>query len=161
MSSVPLTAGGMKKLQAELDHLKREARPEIITAIAEAREHGDLKENAEYHAAKEQQSFIEGRINHLEQTLSMAQVIDVTKIPNEGRVIFGTTVELLNLDTNRTHTYMLVGHEEADISEGKLSIASPLARALVGNEVDDEVVVASPDQDETVYRILKIEHLGE
>jgi len=161
MANMPMTASGVKKLRAELDHLKRQARPEVIAAIAEAREHGDLRENAEYHAAKEQQSFIEGRIRHLDHVLSVAQVIDIMKLPNEGRVIFGVTDEVLNLDTQQRSTYTLVGHEEADISEHKLSIASPLARALIGHEVGDEVVVSMPDQEEAVYEICKVEHLGD
>ncbi len=161
MQKVPFTAGGMKKIRAELEHLKKEARPKVIDAIAEARAHGDLKENAEYHAAKEQQSFIEGRIRYLDQIISAAQIIDVTTIPNEGRVIFGVTVDIKHLESEELSQYTIVGHEEADISDHKLSVNSPLARAMIGHDVGEEVMVSTPEKGEAYYEILKVEHLGD
>lgn len=144
MNKVPLTARGAEKLQAELKKLKSEDRPRIIQAIAEAREHGDLKENAEYHAAKEQQSFAEGRIQEIEAKLSNAQIIDVTTMTNNGKVIFGATVELLDLDSDAQTVYQIVGEDEADIKEGRISVGSPIARALIGKTEGDEVTVAAP-----------------
>ena len=125
MNKVPMTVAGERSLREELDHLKSEARPQVIAAIAEAREHGDLKENAEYHAAREQQGFIEGRIQEIESKLSVAQVIDVTKLPKTGKVIFGVTVSLMNLDTDAEVTYRIVGEDEADIKSGRISVTSP------------------------------------
>lgn len=144
MSKVPLTARGAEKLREELNHLKYEERPRIIEAIAEAREHGDLKENAEYHAAREQQSFVEGRIKDIEGKLSNAQVIDVTTLPNNGRVIFGATVELIDLETDEELTYRIVGEDEADIKQGLLSVQSPFARALIGKEEGDVAAFEAP-----------------
>ena len=144
MNKVPLTARGAEKLQAELKKLKSEDRPRIIQAIAEAREHGDLKENAEYHAAKEQQSFAEGRIQEIEAKLSNAQIIDVTSMTNNGKVIFGATVELLDLENDEQTIYQIVGEDEADIKEGRISVGSPIARALIGKNEGDEVTVAAP-----------------
>lgn len=144
MNKVPLTARGAEKLQAELKKLKSEDRPRIIQAIAEAREHGDLKENAEYHAAKEQQSFAEGRIQEIEAKLSNAQIIDVTTMTNNGKVIFGATVELLDLENDEQTVYQIVGEDEADIKEGRISVGSPIARALIGKTEGDEVTVAAP-----------------
>ncbi|MEL6446792.1 MAG: transcription elongation factor GreA [Pseudomonadota bacterium] len=144
MNKVPLTARGAEKLQAELKKLKSEDRPRIIQAIAEAREHGDLKENAEYHAAKEQQSFAEGRIQEIEAKLSNAQIIDVTSMTNNGKVIFGATVELLDLESDEQTVYQIVGEDEADIKEGRISVGSPIARALIGKTEGDEVTVAAP-----------------
>ena len=144
MNKVPLTARGAEKLQAELKKLKSEDRPRIIQAIAEAREHGDLKENAEYHAAKEQQSFAEGRIQEIEAKLSNAQIIDVTSMTNNGKVIFGATVELLDLENDEQAIYQIVGEDEADIKEGRISVGSPIARALIGKNEGDEVTVAAP-----------------
>ncbi|MEO0346010.1 MAG: transcription elongation factor GreA [Pseudomonadota bacterium] len=144
MNKVPLTARGAEKLQAELKKLKSEDRPRIIQAIAEAREHGDLKENAEYHAAKEQQSFAEGRIQEIEAKLSNAQIIDVTTMTNNGKVIFGATVELLDLESDEQTVYQIVGEDEADIKEGRISVGSPIARALIGKTEGDEVTVAAP-----------------
>lgn len=161
MTKMPITAAGLKKLRVELEHLKKEARPNVIEAIAEARAHGDLKENAEYSAAKEQQSFIEGRIRHLEHVVSSSQVIDIANIPNEGRVIFGVTVDVMNIDTEQKSCYTIVGPEEADISEHKLSVSSPLARALIGHDVGEEVEVVTPDDEVAVYKILKVEHISE
>lgn len=157
MNTMPITPDGMKKLQLELEHLKKEARPAIIEAIAEAREHGDLKENAEYHAAKERQSFVEGRIMHLEHVVSSSQIIDLNQLPKDGKVVFGTTVTIINLDTDREVRYTLVGHEEADIADHKLSIASPLAKALVGHYQGDEVEVQTPD-DSTAYEIIRVDY---
>lgn len=147
MNKVPMTVAGERSLREELDHLKSEARPQVIAAIAEAREHGDLKENAEYHAAREQQGFIEGRIQEIESKLSVAQVIDVTKLPKTGKVIFGVTVSLMNLDTDAEVTYRIVGEDEADIKSGRISVTSPIARALIGKEEGDVVVVKTPGGD--------------
>ena len=144
MNKVPLTLKGAEKLKAELQKLKSEDRPRIIAAIAEAREHGDLKENAEYHAAREQQGFIEGRIKEIEAKLANAQVIDVTKMGADGRVVFGSTVVLHDLDKDREVTYQIVGEDEADIDHGMVSITSPIARALIGKEEGDVVAVQTP-----------------
>ncbi|ATH76756.1 transcription elongation factor GreA [Vreelandella olivaria] len=158
MNKVPMTVAGEKSLRDELNHLKSEARPQVIAAIAEAREHGDLKENAEYHAAREQQGFIEGRIQEIESKLSGAQVIDVTKLPKTGKVIFGVTVSLLNLDSDTSVTYRIVGEDEADIKAGRISVTSPIARALIGKEEGDVVVVKTPGGD-VEYEIESVEHL--
>ncbi|QIT54252.1 transcription elongation factor GreA [Aquisalimonas sp. 2447] len=144
MSKVPLTARGAEKLREELNRLKYEERPRIIEAIADAREHGDLKENAEYHAAREQQSFTEGRIKDIEAKLSNAQIIDVTSMPNNGRVIFGATVDLVDVDTEEALTYRIVGEDEADIKQGLLSVQSPFARALIGKDEGDIAAVEAP-----------------
>lgn len=144
MARIPMTKSGAAKLHNELERLKKEERRKIIAAIAEARAHGDLKENAEYHAAKEKQSFIEGRIIDLESKLSNAQIIDVSELTNTGRVIFGATVELLNEDTQEKIIYRIVGDDEADIKVGKISISSPIARALIGKEAGDIVDVETP-----------------
>src|SRR5699024_7406769 len=132
MSKVPLTVNGAEKLQAELTRLKTQERPRVIQAIAEAREHGELKENAEYHAAREQHSFIEGRIAEIEGKLSNAQVIDVTTIATDGRVIFGATVDVEDAETGDEVSYQIVGEDEADIKQGLISVGSPIARALIG-----------------------------
>ena len=134
MNKVPLTVQGAEQLRAELDQLKSVERPKVIQAIAEARAHGDLKENAEYHAAREQQSFIEGRIAEIEGKLSNSQVIDVTKLPQTGKIVFGVTVGLSNEETGDEVTYQIVGDDEADIQAGKISISSPIARALIGKQ---------------------------
>lgn len=144
MSTIPMTAKGAQRLREELSRLKSEDRPRIIQAIAEARAHGDLKENAEYHAAKEQQGFCEGRIAELEAQLSSAQIIDVSKLNASGKVVFGTTVDLLELETEKEVTYQIVGDLEADINQNRISISSPVARALIGKEEGDEVVVKAP-----------------
>ena len=144
MQQIPMTVRGAEQLREELDFLKNVRRPEIIKAIAEAREHGDLKENAEYHAAREQQGFCEGRIQEIEGKLSNAQVIDVTKMPNNGKVIFGATVMLLNTDTDEELTYRIVGDDEADIKSGLISVNSPIARGLIGKELDDTVNITTP-----------------
>lgn len=153
-----MTAAGEKALREELDKLKGVERPRIVQAIAEARAQGDLRENAEYQYAKEEQGFIEGRIVEIEGKLSNAQVIDVTQIPESGKVIFGTTVELMNLDTDEEITYQIVGDDEADIKHKKISVYSPIARALVGKEVDDVVVVQTPNGD-VEYEICAVKHL--
>lgn len=144
--SYPMTVKGAKKLQTELKHLKSVERPKIISAIAEARAHGDLRENAEYHAAKESQGFIEGRIQDVEGKLAHAQIIDVTKIKNDGRIIFGATVTLLKFesDSQTKVTYQIVGEDESDIKSGKLAVTAPMARALIGKEVYDVVEVNTP-----------------
>ena len=147
MNKVPMTVAGEQSLREELNQLKSVERPRVINAIAEAREHGDLKENAEYHAAREQQGFIEGRIQEIEAKLSMSQVIDVTKMPQTGKVIFGATVELLNLGNDEEVRYQIVGEDEADIKAGKISVSSPIARALIGKEQDETVIVKTPGGD--------------
>jgi len=144
MNKVPLTAQGAEKLREELNELKTVARPKVIQAIAEAREHGDLKENAEYHAAREQQSFIEGRIQEIEAKLSNASIIDVTTLSADGKVVFGTTVDLIAEDSGDEVTYQIVGEDEADIKAGKISINSPIARALIGKQEGDIAQVQAP-----------------
>ncbi len=158
MDKVPLTVKGADKLHEELDELKNVVRPRIITAISEAREHGDLKENAEYHAAREQQSFTEGRIADIEAKLSNAQIIDVTAIDTDGKVIFGATVEIEDLDTEEKVTYQIVGVDEADIKEGRISVGSPIARSLIGKEVEDVVTVKAPVGDKE-FEIISIQYI--
>ncbi|NNJ91159.1 MAG: transcription elongation factor GreA [Gammaproteobacteria bacterium] len=144
MSKVPLTVRGAEKLREELNELKTIKRPAVITAIAEAREHGDLKENAEYHAAREQQSFIEGRIKDIEGKLSHAQIIDVKTLNANGKVVFGATVDVEDLDKEEEITYQIVGEDEADIKQGMISITSPLARSLIGKEEGEVAVLDAP-----------------
>lgn len=144
MNKEPITIHGAEKLQEELKRLKSVDRPRVIEAIAEARAHGDLKENAEYHAARDQQSFIEGRIKDIEGKLSNATIIDVTKIDANGKVVFGSTVVVADDDTGAEVTYQIVGHDEADIKCNKISISSPIARALIGKVQDDVVDVQTP-----------------
>jgi transcription elongation factor GreA len=139
-----MTADGAKKLRDELEQLKSVDRPRIIKSIAEAREHGDLKENAEYHAAREQQSFCEGRIQDIEGKLSNAQIIDVTKLTNNGKVVFGSTVTILNTETEEETTYRIVGDDEANIKEQLISVNSPIARGMIGKELDDIVSIQTP-----------------
>lgn len=139
-----MTNQGAELLKQELHELKTTKRPKVIEAIAEARSHGDLKENAEYHAAKESQGFIEGRISEIEAKLAKAQIIDVSKMLNHGKVIFGATVGLINTCTNESLVYQIVGEDEADIKQGKISVASPIARALIGKEEGDVVEVQTP-----------------
>lgn len=158
MKRVPMTVAGEKMLREELADLKSVQRPAVIAAIAEAREHGDLKENAEYHAAREQQGFIEGRIRELEYKLSQAQVINVTEIPHTGKVIFGTTVDLINIDTDEEVRYQIVGDDEADIKQRKISVNSPIARALVGKEEGDIAAVQTPSG-MTEYEIVEVAHI--
>ncbi len=157
MTKVPMTLEGHKKLTVELERLKNAERPRIIAAISEARAHGDLKENAEYHAAREQQGFIEGRIRELESKLSNAHVIDVSKLMNAGKVVFGSTVTLSHMNDESQVTYQIVGEDEADIKQRKVSVSSPLARALIGKNVNDEVVVKTP-QGDIAYEIVAVEY---
>jgi transcription elongation factor GreA len=158
MRRAPITSKGAAKLKSDLRTLKTVARPTVINAIAEARAHGDLKENAEYHAAKEQQSFIEGRIAEIESGLAGAEVIDPTAVRANGRVVFGATIELLNLSTEGDVGYQIVGDLEADISAGLISISSPIARALIGKQVGDVAVVVAP-AGETEYEIIALQYL--
>ena len=158
MSKVPLTATGAVKLREELQRLKSVERPRIINAIAEARAHGDLKENAEYHAAKEQQSFIEGRIADVENQLANAQIIDVTTLNPNGKVVFGTTVDLVDEETGDQVTYQIVGDLEADIKQGKISVSSPIARALIGREEGDVAGVKAPAGDRH-YEIMAVHYI--
>lgn len=158
MQKVPMTVAGEKALREELEQLKKVERPKVIASIAEAREHGDLKENAEYHAAREQQGFIEGRIQDIEGKLSNAQVIDVTALPKTGKVIFGVTVKLIDVDTEEEKTYQIVGEDEADIPNGKISSGSPIARALIGKEEGDVVVVKVPSG-EIEYEIDEVQYI--
>lgn len=144
MQKTPMTAEGAEKLRAELNELKTDKRPKVIAAIAEAREHGDLKENAEYHAAREQQGFIEGRIKEIEAKLSLAQIIDVKTLNANGKVVFGSTVDVLDIDTDEETRYQIVGEDEADIKAGKISVGSPIARGLIGKTEGDEVSLAVP-----------------
>jgi len=153
MEKIPLTRAGFDKIDAELKHLKTVERPAIIEAISEAREHGDLSENAEYHSAKEKQSFIEGRIKELEGVISLADVIDPTRL--SGPIKFGATVDLVDEDTEEKKTYQIVGEYEADIENGRLNIRSPLARALIGKEVGYSIEVQTPGG-EKAYEILRI-----
>ncbi len=157
MNKVPMTVQGEQALREELEQLKKVDRPRISQAIADAREHGDLKENAEYHAAREQQSFTEGRIMDIEGKLSHAQVIDVSTIPHTGKVIFGVTVDLLNVETDDTVTYRIVGDDEADAKQNLISVNSPIARALIGKEEGDVVLVRAPGGD-IEYEIDEVRH---
>lgn len=156
MEKIPLTRAGHSALSDELKQLKSVERPAVIRAIAEAREHGDLSENAEYHAAREKQSFIEGRVKELEGILSLAEVIDTAKL--SGAIKFGATVKLVDEDTDEERTYQIVGEPEADIEAGKLNIRSPLARALIGKEEGDSVEVRTPGGDKS-YEILSVSYL--
>jgi len=157
-SRVPMTVRGEKLLREELQKLKTIERPRIIDAIAEARAHGDLKENAEYHAAREQQGFTEGRIKEIEAKLSNVQVIDVTRVEHNGRVVFGTTVTLLNIDTQNKITYQIVGEDEANINEKRISIGSPIARSIIGKYEGDNSEVRTPEG--TVnYEIIQVEYI--
>ena len=158
MSKVPMTVRGAELLRKELQRLKSEDRPQVIQAIAEARAHGDLKENAEYHAAKEQQGFIEGRIKEIEGKLSHIQVIDVTEVDARGKVVFGATVELLDVQTGTETTYKIVGEDEADIGSGLISYTSPIARALIGKDEGEEVSFSAPAGDKE-YEIIEVKYL--
>jgi transcription elongation factor GreA len=154
----PLTLRGAEALRLELRRLKSESRPNVIKAIAEARAHGDLSENAEYHAAREQQSFIEGRILEIEGKLGAAEIIDVTALPRTGRVVFGATVDLEDEDNGSKVTYQIVGEDEADIKAGRISVGSPIARALVGKEQGDVVQVTAPNGTRS-YEIVQVHYL--
>ena len=158
MNKVPLTKSGAQALKVELTKLKGEDRPKVIQAIAEAREHGDLKENAEYHAAREQQGFIEGRIKEIEGKLGNAQVIDVSTLPQNGRVVFGTTVTVVDTESDEELKYKIVGEDEADLSRGMISSTSPVARALIGKEVDDVALVQVPAGTRE-FEIVEVEYL--
>lgn len=158
MTRFPITVNGAKRLRQELHILKSVERPKIINAIAEARAHGDLRENAEYHAAKEQQGFIEGRIAEIESRLSNAQVIDTSKLSADGRVVFGATVELSVVETAEEVRYQIVGEMEADVDSGLVSISSPIARALIGKDEGDTVTVTTP-KGEVEYEILSVQYL--
>ena len=154
----PITAKGAQRLREELDHLKSVKRPRVITAIAEAREHGDLKENAEYHAAREEQGFIEGRIKQLEGELSHAEVIDITKLAAGSKIVFGATVTLADVETDEEKRYQIVGDLEADIKQGLIAISSPLARALIGKLEGDSVTIDAPDGQRD-YEVVSVAYL--
>ena len=158
MQKNPMTVEGEKALRQELDSLKTSKRPAIIEAIAIAREHGDLKENAEYHAAREQQSFVEGRIQDIEGKLSHSQVIDISQMPAGHRVVFGCTVVIINVQTDEISKYRIVGDDEADVNAGKISYLSPMAKALIGKEVGDVVQVITPSG-EVEYEIDKVDYI--
>jgi len=157
MNKSPMTAQGAQKLRDELHHLKTVTRPQIIQAIAEAREHGDLKENAEYHAAREQQSFVEGRIVEIENKLAYAEIIDVKNLNAGGKVVFGATVDLHDVDADEAVTYQIVGDDEADIKANLISISSPIARALIGKEEGDIAVVQAPSGQKE-YEIVEVKY---
>ncbi len=157
MNRVPLTVKGAEKLRAELDELKNVKRPQIIEAIATARAHGDLKENAEYHAAREQQSFAEGRIKEIEGKLSNAEIIDVTKLNANGKVVFGTTVVLAEEETDNEVTYTIVGEDEADIKLNLISVTSPIARAMIGKE-EGEIAVVDAPAGQKEYEIVEVRY---
>ena len=158
MNKVPMTVEGAEALRKELEQLKKVDRPRIVQAIAEAREHGDLKENAEYHAAREQQGFCEGRIQEIEGKLASAQIIDVRQIPCGDKVIFGSTVDIINLDTEDTVTYKIVGDDEANVKDNKISINSPIARGLIGKEIGDVALIRTPGG-EVEYEIDGVRHI--
>lgn len=158
MTREPLTARGAQQLRRELEDLKSVQRPRVIAAIADARAHGDLKENAEYHAAKDQQGFIEGRISEIEDRLGRAEVIDPARLAAGGKVVFGATVKLVNVDTDEEVTYQVVGVDEADIKQGRVSFRAPLARAMIGREVGDQVLVPAPGG-EQAYEILAVDYI--
>lgn len=158
MRRPPMTKVGAERLRKELDHLKKVKRPEVIEAIAEARAHGDLKENAEYHAAREQQGFIEGRIKELEGALSASEVIDVSSLKVAPRIVFGATVELEDLDNDTQVTYQIVGDLESDIKVGLISVSSPIARALIGKEEGDEISVEAPGGTRE-YDVISVKYL--
>jgi len=159
MVQYPMTAKGAETLRSELENLKSVKRPEIVAAIAEAREHGDLKENAEYHAAREQQGFCEGRIQDIEAKLSNAQIIDVSKLNNTGKVIFGATVTIVNIDTDEEVTYRIVGDDEADIKKNLISVNSPIARGLIGKMLDDEIAIVTPGGT-MEYEIIDVQYIA-
>ena len=153
----PMTVEGEKRLREELAYRKGELRKEIVEAIAEARAHGDLKENAEYHAAREQQSFNEGRILEIEGKLADAQIVDVSKLSPSDKVIFGSTIHLWDVDEEKEIFYKIVGEDEADLKDNKISVMSPIARALIGKSLDDTVTVSTPSGDNE-YEIVKVEY---
>lgn len=157
MQKHPMTAQGAELLKQELHRLKYVDRPRIVEAIAVARAHGDLKENAEYHAAREQQSFNEGRIQELEAKLSNAQIVDISKLTNNGKVVFGATVTICQIENDKERTFQIVGEDEADIKVNKISYSSPIARALIAKQVDDTVIVQTPDGP-VEYEIISVEY---
>ena len=159
MQKIPMTVEGEAALRVELEKLKKEDRPTVIQAIAEAREHGDLKENAEYHAAREQQGFIEGRIQDIESKLSLSQVVDISQMPEGDRVIFGSTVTIINTETDEELKYRIVGDDEADVKAGMISYQSPIARALISKEIGDVVNVHTPGG-EVEYEIDDVSYSG-
>jgi transcription elongation factor GreA len=159
MQKIPMTVEGEAALRIELEKLKKEDRPAVIHAIAEAREHGDLKENAEYHAAREQQGFIEGRIQDIESKLSLCQVVDISQMPEGDRVIFGSTVTIINTETDEELSYKIVGDDEANVKDGKISYQSPIARALISKEIGDVVNVHTPGG-EVEYEIDDVSYSG-
>ncbi|GAA4876170.1 transcription elongation factor GreA [Ferrimonas pelagia] len=158
MSQVPMTVRGAEQLREELEHLKFTRRPAITAAIASARELGDLKENAEYHAAREEQGMTEARVRDIEGKLGVAQIIDVTKMANNGKIIFGATATLVNVDTDEEVTYRIVGDDEADLKNNLISVNSPVARAMIGKELDDAVIVKAPSGD-IEYEVIKVEYI--
>ncbi|MCF6766662.1 transcription elongation factor GreA [Thiotrichales bacterium 19S3-7] len=158
MQRIPMTVSGEKQLKDELDKLKFEVRPKVVEAIAEARAHGDLKENAEYHAAREQQGFVEGRIRDIEFKLANAQIIDIAKLPSSDKVVFGSTITLLNCETDEEKVYQIVGEDEADLKLSKISVSSPIARALIGKFEGDVVEVTTPGG-VTEYEISEVKYL--
>lgn len=159
MQKHPMTVEGAEALREELNRLKSVDRPRIIEAIATAREHGDLKENAEYHAAREEQSFMEGRIQDLEAKLSNAQIVDISHMKNEGKVVFGAKVRLCHVETNAEVTYQIVGEDEADIKKNKISYSSPIGRALIGKLVDDTIMVNTPGG-KVEYEIVEVDYIN-
>ena len=158
MDTIPMTVAGLGALENELLRLKDVERPRIVNDISTAREHGDLKENAEYHAAKDEQGFVEGRIQEIESKLSRMQLIDVTELTQDGRCVFGTTVTLLNLTDSSEISYQIVGEDEADVELGKISCHSPIAKALIGNEEGEEITVKAPKGD-ILYEILEVRYI--
>jgi len=158
MDKEPITISGLEKLKKELEELKNVQRPKIVTAIAEARSHGDLKENAEYHAAKEQQSLLESRVLEINDTIARANVIDVTKIENDGKVVFGSSVFLKNLDSSQKLNYKIVGKDEADIKNNLIYFKSPVGKGLIGKNVGDMVTISTPSGEKN-YEILKVEYI--
>lgn len=158
MTRHPLTQSGAARLREELAHLKQKVRPQIIAAIAEARAHGDLKENAEYHAAREQQGFTEGRIQHLESTLSSAQIIDITRLNPGGRVVFGATVTVCDEETGEETRYQIVGDLESDLKHNRIAVSSPIARAMIGREEGEVVAVKAPAGDREL-EIVAVEYI--
>ncbi len=157
MTKVPMTVRGAELLREELAKLKSDDRPKVIQAIAEARAHGDLKENAEYHAAKDQQGFIEGRIKQIEAKLSNTQIVDVTTIDAKGRIVFGATVDLLDVESDNQSTYKIVGEDEADINQGLISFSSPIARAIIGKNEGDEISFSAPGG-EKHYEVIEVRY---
>ncbi|AXN02397.1 transcription elongation factor GreA [Candidatus Purcelliella pentastirinorum] len=158
MKKTPMTLRGAKKLRKELDKLKKIKRPQIISLIAEAREHGDLKENAEYYSAREEQGFCEGKIQEIETKLANAQIIDIKKIPNNGKIIFGTTVTILNINLKKKFTYRIVGDDEANLKENLISVNSPMARGLISKMIGDNTIIQTPCG-KIKYKILQIKYI--